>query len=267
MTTGNAAIVGRIRENDGSVRLAFPLFISAKFMSAPPDIINRMVPLFMDPLTDATRVSDDELTTLSTLKYPTETRLSAQRWVQLTGFIERARKLVPRGPWRFQAYHAIAIMLIEQDGGTAQEITDYFAKAYAFIDEQGAAADESGLTDAIGVDGALSFQHFFDNAGELALDTLTMRCSAPPGSLTPTDAMKILVEDTGNRKLTDVLRQYRVKERTAAQRFWKEVSLGKMDNGKVRLSIVQAADDKGRVRVRIKAEAYMKEDTKKKKEE
>jgi hypothetical protein len=224
LSTGSTSTPGRAMENSEGISLKHPLVFSSKVAALPPDLINRMVPLFMDAITLDTSATDEELELICSGKLALLMRLSAILWIQKNGFTEIVRGLSPMsGPLRFKGHQAVISHLLH---GDLSPLSAYIAAAAAQMASQKEAADASGLSDAIGIQTGFLMEFYWENCQDHVLEDLFTTYRQKEHDKKPfrvIDAMRMIIQDNGNRRLDVELNKHRKSEHAASNCFITEM--------------------------------------------
>jgi len=227
LATGGTVTPGRAMENSKGVKLKHSMVICAKISAFPVDIRNRSFCFFMDTIDDKSRCTDEELTIIGTGVAASTVRMNALAWMDRIGFVEKLNTIVPKASKhnRFSAFIAVAVALCQAAGGTEKEVYDYFEACANKCEDQHLKATESGLADEIGANGEFSARHFFSQCTVSTLEIIARNDGKMWGAA---EMLRKMVEDQDQRRYSDVLREYHIKESTAVQKFCNAVKDGKM---------------------------------------
>jgi hypothetical protein len=212
LATGTVVTPGRVMENDPGVGLRHPLFFSAKLVKNVADIQNRMVPMFLDVLTDATRCSDEEFQALSSGGLSVEARLNHLLWCHQNRIQDKLRTMraKPHSTWRFGAHLACSSLFIDKEALGA-----YFTAAANQMASQFEKAEESGLTENMNVTAGFDVGFFVANVHEMSVKSLMAEGKDKKHDVL--DVLIALVEDGGRRRFSSALGG--TKESSAKGRF------------------------------------------------
>lgn len=227
LATGGTVTPGRAMENSKGVKLKHSMVICAKIGAFPVDIRNRSFCFFMDTIDDNSRCTDEELTIIGTGVAASTVRMNALAWMDRIDFVEKLNAIVPKASKhnRFSAFIAVAVALCQANGGTEKEVYDYFEACANKCEDQHIKATESGLADEIGANGEFSARHFFNQCTVSTLEIIARKDGKLWGAA---EMLRKMVEDQDQRRFSDVLREYHIKESTAVQKFVRGVMDGKM---------------------------------------
>lgn len=225
LSTGGISSPGRAGENGRGASLKHPLFFTVKVSAFPPDIRNRSIPIFMDILTDETRCSSDELAMIMSGVVSNNVRLSALMWIKKNAFVLRASeaKLI-QGKLRFDGHMTLSSLLTPS--GRLDEVNQYLMAAEAQCNQQQTAADESGLSDSVGLNSKFDGVWFFKNCSEYTINQVAEQCEND--QVMCLHVMRMIVEDAGVRRFADVVRQFGGKERALNLSFSDAIKEGRM---------------------------------------
>ena len=225
LSTGGISSPGRAGENGRGASLKHPLFFTVKVSAFPPDIRNRSIPIFMDILTDETRCSSDELAMIMSGVVSNNVRLSALMWIKKNGFVSRASeaKLI-QGKLRFDGHMTLSSLLTAD--GKVDAVNQYLIAAEAQCNVQQTAADESGLSDSVGLNSKFDGVWFFKNCSEYTVNQIAEQCEND--LVMCLHVMRTIIEDAGVRRFADVVRQYGGKERSLNLSFSDAIKEGRM---------------------------------------
>jgi hypothetical protein len=155
--------------------------------------------------------------------------------------VERLREAKPiGGAWRFSGHMAAAAMFAD---GDVDCLKRYLRKAEDQCNAQREAADETGLTDELGVNAQFSLEYYWENAQDLTLDSLAVNSSLMErsgGGLSLLDLVKYLVEDGNRRHFEAVMKQYHIREPAAVAKAAEELRKGPMTRHGWQLRLVPA---------------------------
>jgi hypothetical protein len=215
LSTGGKGGPGRAGENSEGFALKHPLIFTSKVAAFPPDIRNRSIPTFMDVITDASRCTSADLSIIMSGKISFHIRLSALMWIHKSGFVTKVSTLpLIQGKLRFDGHMSIASMLA---GDSFQDINSYLDAAEIQCSKQLLLADESGLSDNIGINSQFDPVYYFRACSEHVLHQLSEQTSENIVVCLP--VMRAIIEDLGARKFIDIVRQYGGKERALLLKF------------------------------------------------
>jgi hypothetical protein len=219
-------------ENDVGVSLAHPMGLTVKVASFPPDIINRLLPTFLDCLNETNRCDQKELSCILSGKAGLIIRLSALLWIRQTNFLHKVRTMsLEQGAWRFDAHYTLAVSM-----SSREDVDGYLTAARKHCEKQYEEASETGLTESIGVNTAFDPEWYFANLKE---ETLLFLSTYLKDYVKTTDVLRYIVEGGGDRKYNEVLRSYNMKERAAVMRFTSQFKKkGCFKNGQYKLVFV-----------------------------
>ncbi len=225
LSTGGRGGPGRAGENSKGFYLKHPLFFTVKVSAFPPDIRNRTIPIFMDTITEDTRCSPEELAMITSGIVSNVLKLSALMWIRKTNFVERcsAAKL-RQGKCRFDGHMTIATLLTKE--GKADDINAFMNAAEGQCNAQQLAADDSGLSDNIGISSQFDPLYYFKNCSDYTINQLADTTEQDQVLCLP--LMRQIVEDAGVRKFQDIARQHGGKERALLMRFSDAIKSGRM---------------------------------------
>jgi len=225
LSTGGVSSPGRAGENGHGASLKHPLFFTVKVSAFPPDIRNRTLPIFLDVLSELTRCTSEELAQIMSGIISNIVRLSALMWLKKSNFIERccAAKL-KQGKFRFDGHMTIAALLTST--GTTEDIDAYLTAAEEQCNAQHTAADDSGLSDSVGLNNKFDPVWYFKNCSEYTLTQLAEQTETD--QIMCLHVMRVIVEDSGARKFADTIRQNAVKEKAANSQFSDAIRAGIM---------------------------------------
>jgi hypothetical protein len=235
LATGGVCTPGEAMANSEGISLRYPLFMVSKVSSLPPDLRNRQLAVFLDPITADTRLNDDQLAVLSSGLVSAEARLSTLMWIKQSGIVEQLKKLKlcgGEGAWRFGAHMAAAVLMAD---GDVDCVKRYLAKAEKQCDQQLTEAEATGLTDDLGLNSSFDLQYFFDHASETTLEMLydTASMHKEQQGMSIVTAIKTLIEDgTLRRNFDSVLRQFNLRERTLVHRVIEQLRKAPMTRGR-----------------------------------
>lgn len=248
LATGSSIAPGEAGGNSPGIRLQYPLFFTAKVATTTPDIQNRQLAVFLDKITEETRLTDQELADISSGRVSMVARLSALLYIKKHAILEHLRKLTPlsgEGYWRFGGHMAIAAFLAGQDIAC---ITEYLRRSTEQCVSQLSKADESGLVDELGVNAQFNIEYFWDNAKETTLESLLLNfimAEKTNGGLSVVETVKTLVEDgTTRRNFEAVLKQYSIREQTAVAKTVERLRQGPLVRGEWKLSLSKSERSK-----------------------
>lgn len=251
LCTGAKGGPGRVMQNDGSFRLRHPLFVNAKVSAVPPDIRNRQVPVFMDKLTPETAASSEELSMLTSGKLSMQMRFSAILLIEKYGLVEIVKSLKSEpGGFRFDGHYAL-MKLLEPPGheGCVQQ---YLQVANEFCDAQLEAANDSGLTDEVGMGSSFSMKHYWDNMHDYSLEILFQKQQVAWGQKRKGDilsscqilpVMKDIVENQGQRRFGIELQKGKFSEKQALGKFIDQLRKNPLIREGWRLEYIPSSDE------------------------
>jgi len=219
LATGGVATPGKALENSPGVQLKYPLFLVCKFDSFPPDIKNRMLPIFLEELNSDTRSNQNELGLIMTGLIGMQVRLSALAWIKEHDFIAKVRAGTARSGefFRYNGHVSVA----EAMTGRMYPIQDYLMAAKAQCDKQYLEADMTGLIADVGGTGSFDTKYFFETCQDETLGTLFATAKVRP--LRVLDTLRAIIEDGGRRSFDSVLRQHNIREHSAVVRFTQQL--------------------------------------------
>lgn len=219
LCTGGAVAPGKAGENAEPVALSCPMCIVQKVSSATPDILNRMLPLFLGKITPESQLTPEAMLKVMSPEIAMEARLSALLWGYQNNFVEMVRGISLKvGKWRFSAHMAVACLW-----ASPEEINGYIDAATEQCEKQRMEAEETGLTLDLGIRETFNPKFFFDNVSEHTLGVLAMRTAEVTKTISPLEILRDIVEDDGKRNFARVLSDYRVKERSAQMTFVNQI--------------------------------------------
>jgi hypothetical protein len=225
LSTGGISSPGRAGENGRGASLKHPLFFTVKVSAFPPDIRNRSIPIFMDVLTDATRCSSDELAMIMSGVVSNNVRLSALMWIRKNEFVKRASEAsLIQGKLRFDGHMTLSSLLTSS--GKLDEVNNYLIAAEAQCNLQQTAADESGLSDSVGLNSKFDGVWYFRNCSEYTLNQIADQCEND--QVMCLHVMRVVIEDAGARRFADIVRQFGGKERSLNLSFSDAIKEGRM---------------------------------------
>ena len=197
LATGNKVAPGRALENDPGVKLKHPLFFAAKLVKNVKDIQNRMLPLFLDTLTDATRCTPEELAEITGGRASIQARWCHLLWCHQHRTQGTLFSTIPPGSpvWRFPGHLAAGLMFASE-----AEIGAYFEAAAAQCVDQFSAAEDSGLTENMGMGEKFDPKFYIENCPDWVAKSL-----AGLKEIRILEFLKQVVECSGARKLYSVL--------------------------------------------------------------
>lgn len=228
IATGNNLPVGKAGENAKPFKLRYPLFFNAKVAPDVPDLMNRIVPIFLDALTPETKLPEEALQAIMSGYASVEMRASHLMWMQqqrvreiICGWTENVPdgrtvhhhplKLVT-GSWRFNAHLAVAYGLASRDA-----VDGYFKTAREYCATQLAAADLSGLTEDIGYRAGFDPHYYWSHADATTLEILATTTKTEATS--PINALRAIVEDGKRRVFGRVMMEHGMREQHAGKKF------------------------------------------------
>lgn len=212
LATGESSSPGRAGENAESLKLRYPLALVYKVANAPPDIHNRTLPIFFDTLNDNTRLAESQFETFLSGAKSLEARWSHALWMQENGIYQKLREAtVKPGVWRFPAHRAAAELFC-----STESIREYLRVSEQRCRAQVVAAEESGLSAALGMSTGFRPQFYIDNVSSMTVDQVQLKCN---GQHTPLDILTDIVENGGARKFSAVLTSCRINEAGALGKF------------------------------------------------
>lgn len=213
LCTGGMVTPGRAMENAKGIRLRYPLILVMKVSAVPPDIRNRQVAIFMDALTDENKCSESELSFILSGKASLMLRLSTMRLVEETKLLELLKTAeLKSGPYRFNAHYTLALMLADKE-----QVDGYLAAAGRQCEEQLLQADETGLSDNIGLQAGFDPHWYFINCEEYNLELMLAASQKEPIRLTK--FLESIVCDGSKRSLEKVISTYRIKEKAVLNKL------------------------------------------------
>jgi hypothetical protein len=151
LLTGGSVLYGKAYANEiAQVRLRFPMFADAKALDVPPDIVNRALILWMDPLTKEQRARGDVLADIESGRMSLRMRFAALAACQKHNLGERAAKAdraTTTTGWRFPVLRGIARILWEDRYGTdgMEKLDDGIQAMQQNHRTHTAKADENGV--------------------------------------------------------------------------------------------------------------------------
>lgn len=245
LATGGTANPGRAGENSPGISLRHPLSISSKVADLPPDIHNRLCPIFVDKLTEETKISEEKLAFLGG-RLAVHMRMAAVQWIRHHRFVETvgAMKPISKGPVRFPGHQAVVSYLLDGNMESIEKYTDAAAAQMGFQREM---SDASGLSEAIGIGTQFSINYYFQNCHENTLELLYRQYEASEMTKQPyrtTAAMKLIVGDGEEHKASSVFRDLKTTEHAASIKFSKQVIGKPLHRGDYMLEVVARAKSK-----------------------
>jgi hypothetical protein len=253
LATGGTVTPGRAMENCEGVRLKYPLCFAAKVAPDVPDLLNRMIPTFLDPITPANTATEEELAWIVSGGFSLESRLKAVLYAEKTEFLTRIKggmlrdgstippMKIATGGFRFNATFAVALTFAARDS-----VMGYLDRAKAHCKNQMTEADYTGLADDIGVHNRFDPNFYWENADEQGLDAMKNR------PLSFMSAMRDLITDWGKRPSVDAhLNHVKTSERSAIAKLQSVLRQGPLTRPGWRMEVVDARDDKGRIRSKV----------------
>lgn len=214
LSTGGVATPGRAGENSKGVSLTHPLFIAAKVASFPQDILNRMLPVFLDALTPETKSAASELEDVLSGKVSLIMRLATIRMLHKLRLVDTIKKMpVVSGEWRFNLHLSLVDAMQAREDAMA-----YLNSAWSHMERQKVLADASGLSDDIGISETFDPSDYWEQCTPRGMDELSAMVYLDEQGrhlISPSDVLKGIVEDNGRRSLASVLREFHMKERAA----------------------------------------------------
>lgn len=212
LATGCRASAGRVMENDSGVKLLHPLFFSAKLMKNVKDVHNRMIPLFMDVLTDGTRCTDEQLEDVTSGKASIRARWNHLLWCHKYRILAQLEKsgLASGSAWRFPAHLTAARIF-----GSAESVKKYVEESARLCEDNLCKAEASGLAENIGVTAGFDPMFFFHQMHDMTVEQLVVK--AKSGPMDVLDVLREVVEDCGLRTFSSALRG--ATESSAKHRF------------------------------------------------
>ncbi len=125
LLTGGSVQYGVAYSNEAaSISLALPMFVDAKALDVPPDIVNRSLVLWLDALTDEQRMRPGILADIESGRTSLRMRFAAVAICEqhdLCGRANRAERVTSKGGWRFPVLRTIARMLWSDRYGAGEE--------------------------------------------------------------------------------------------------------------------------------------------------
>lgn len=256
LSTGGTAHPGRAGENSKGISLRHPLFLSAKVAAFPPDVLNRMMPVFLDGLTPETMSKDQELEDVLTGRVSLEMRLSALRLIHVTGLRDMLLSMRQRtGQWRFNTHISVVGHIFE----AYDEACAYLQAAMAHADKQRVLADASGLSDDIGISETFDPHDYWEIAYPITIQTMhAMAVGTGDGTIEVLEALRSIIESGDRRSLEGVLREFRTKERAARMKMVQQVKdaggswVRRIDDGTIwQLSLVYPETEGGQYKFKL----------------
>jgi hypothetical protein len=152
-------------------------------------------------------------------------RLSALMWIRKTEFVKRASeaKLI-QGKLRFDGHMTLSSLLTSS--GKLEEVNNYLTAAEAQCNLQQTAADESGLSDSVGLNSKFDGVWYFRNCSEYTLNQIADQCEND--QVMCLHVMRVIIEDAGARRFADIVRQFGGKERSLNLSFSDAIKEGRM---------------------------------------
>jgi hypothetical protein len=218
LATGGRAGPGQAGENGPPPRLFHSMIFVTKLAAFPEDIYNRMAPIFMDKLSDASRSQEDELAMITSGRASLELRLSCLMWVHRINLLPylREQKLADGSVWRFNAHLTVA-----QAFATREQIAGYFAAARVQCRSQLEQAEETGLSSDLNIKHAFDPGYYLDTVDVFELAALAEQSKGLEKGhpLTPLEFVTKIVCNGSKRKLETEMRKFHVQEKAMPVKF------------------------------------------------
>lgn len=193
VATGGSLAIGRVRENAPALIPRYSLILSVKIANWPPDLLNRALCTFFNPVTAKNACSPDELRDLMSGKVALTARLSMLRWIENEHLVERISALSLSTTWRFNGIAAVAEMLA---GDAKDEVRGYLKAAESRAIQLRQQADVSTLAADLGFDQKFSLAALMDQRTQVDLIALAKH-STDMGGLRIADVVLLLYTGFG----------------------------------------------------------------------
>jgi hypothetical protein len=226
LSTGSIVHPGRANDNCPGIRLAHPLFFTAKFAPRVPDILNRSFPIFLDQLTPETALTDIELAELMTGKLGIEARLRHLLWLKRIGLLDLLKRMpLATGKWRFNGHLGVAAAVAAYHGGCLEDVNAYLETARAMASEQAERAESSGLADSVSHSNEFDPRWYWEEASPVTLQCLEVMQNQK-GGLLATEVIRSLVENGEKRVFARELNHHNTNEKGVSIKLAKALKRG-----------------------------------------
>jgi hypothetical protein len=210
LCTGGTVGAGLANENITGFKIKNCLLASSKFANFPPDLLARSVPTTLDVFDKSKPVDHGILSAIETGLAAQVGRLSALAWMEEDKFVAKvkATKLGKGNRWRFTAHATVSGMF-----ATEKQIDAYIDASLAQCERQLREAEDTGLKEALGVRVKLDPEYYFREANETTIQRIYL--TLQNARMRTSELLRVLVEDGAERRLSIVLKEYFIKEKTA----------------------------------------------------
>jgi hypothetical protein len=290
LLVGNEVSAGMVRENGSHpIRLVYPLFANSKTFAAPPDMVNRCIPTFLERFDNTQRLRGGVVAELESGRAALRMRLAALGVVEkydLLNWLPTAPAVTSNEGMRYPRIRAMAARILSfrtaQDFDVCCTAVDtYMAAARAALGNQLREAESSGLLSQMedGETVVIRAYSLFAEVGVAATEQIKLaaeRYAPDNGShgFSPTALLKARLDVAGmnGRPLSALLsyvgngaRVGRVSDRTMALALSRDLKALLPDVGSVWLlpdiagergwKLTRRPDNSGAVRVALTQEA------------
>lgn len=238
LCTGNSISYGLAMENIRPFGLRRNLYASSKMANFPPDIIGRLTPLVLDVFPEG--VGPDPLTLAkleSGVAYQVG-RLGALAWAADNNLLLKikTRELNKACDWRFTGHASVVDIF-----GTHEQVNGYFRAAREQMIAQQVEAESTGLPTALGVKPTFDPYYYFEQMN--ANSVMRLELMLAQGPMRPLEVLQIIIENGGERRFGQVIKEYFLREQAAIARFKKAILAKPFTTRGLRLSAVERKID------------------------
>jgi hypothetical protein len=180
--TGGRLTIGLAGENAPGVSLRYSLTASCKAGDFPPDLVNRVIPCFLDALSEEAK-SDESGEKLASGKASLEMRLAANHLIESTNIKDALRDAAKNSKtWRYPWHVVLAECIYEMRTGAKNP--EVLKETILFMQERlrthAQHAEESGLLTQLreGIHIELPLTSFFDNLTDMDIGQLVHMAEA-----------------------------------------------------------------------------------------
>jgi hypothetical protein len=214
LSTGGTVSPGRAHENSVGIKLRHPLLFTAKMAPDVPDLLNRMLPIFLDILTSKSKASSKELDNITNGQLATKMRLCHLLHCQEDKVVESIQHMeLAEGCWRFNGHLTVARYYAHDP----KNIDKYFEAARTHCDAQHRAAASSGLAEDIGAAERFDIEYFWNKLSDTTLrriQVVTDRTELTIGQMSA-QVINLICGDGDEMIAASVLREHRRTEKQA----------------------------------------------------